>query len=250
MALDETKFDALLKAICDKGKEILINTGSESVENVLTLVDNIQKLEGGDRQGDISSRAQTFKDNYSNTIAGALQSELTSLFNDYQDFIGAKTNARWPAAAAHALILQHFIDNTKSVLRRNPSYDTSATEVGTGDHTIYRLTEDQKGIVIENSYLPLDIVLEIQSDQQDNIARFEEPFRFQATPQVSLLDNSAKFGGSSLPLLSPRNRDGPFISNHSWQLGQSSAAAIADPQSSRYHWKSKENILYNTPYQV
>ena len=218
----------------DLGKEIYINTGSEAVENVVTLVDNVAKLEGGDRKGALSDRAVRFMLDYTNSISSGLQAQLVLLFNDYQDFINSKQQSRWPAAAAQAEIFEHFITAGKSVKSREPAYDTIPTEQGTGNATIIRLTEDSRGFEIENAFLPLDITLEVQQDQQDRIERFEEPFLFEAPLLSNFLSPSGKFGGSNFPLLTPKNRDGDFVGNSSWQLGQSGGSPIATPDAASF----------------
>lgn len=249
MSLNEARFDLLVTAIMDLGKEILINTGKEAAENVVTLVDNIQKLEGGDRQGTLSARALRFKQDYANSISSALQSQFTTLMNDYQDFIDTQTQARWPASSAHGEAFEHFITAVKSVKSRQPAYDAIPTEVGTGNATIVRLTEDGRGYEIENAFFPLDIELEVQADQQDRIERFEEPFLFKAPLLTDFLDPSGKFGGSAFPLLTPTNRDGSFVGNASFQLGQASGAPIATPDAASFGaWEDSTGVYGSSRY--
>ena len=249
MSLNEARFDALVTAVMDLGKEIYIETGSEAVENVVTLVDNVQKLEGGSRQGALSDRALRFMIDYTNSISSGLQAQLVLLFNDYQDFIDSKVQARWPASESQGEIFDHFISAGKSVKSREPAYDTVPTEQGTGNATIVRLTEDGRGYEIENAFLPLDITLEVQQDQQDRIERFEEPFLFEAPLLSNFLDPAGKFGGTNFPLLTPINRDGDFISNSSFQLGQSGGAPIVVTDSSGFgDWVDSAGIYNSSKY--
>lgn len=249
MSLNEARFDALVTAIMDLGKEIYIETGSEAVENVVTLVDNIQKLEGGSRQGALSDRALRFMIDYTNSISSGLQAQIVLLFNDYQDFIGSKVQSRWPAAESQGEVFDHFIAQGKSVKSREPAYDTIPTESGTGNATIVRLTEDGRGFEIENAFLPLDITLEVQQDQQDRIERFEEPFLFEAPLLSNFLDPTGKFGGNNFPLLTPRNRDGDFISNASFQLGQSGGSPIAVPDAASFgDWVDPTGVYGSAKY--
>ena len=249
MSLNDAKFDALFVAINDLGKQIQFETGNEATENVLTLVDNIAKLEGGDRKGQISSRAEQFKDEFASNISSSVQQKLVLLMNDYQDLINSKVQSRWPAGAAHAEIFKNWDDNSKSVKSRQPAYDTSATEVGTGNATIIRLTEDALGYEIENAYLPLDIDLEVQSDQQSRVARFEEPFLFSAPLTSEFLNPAGKYGGSAFPLMTPLNRDGNFLTNHSWQLGQSGGSPIATPAAANFgDWEDAAGLYGSARY--
>lgn len=230
MALDtEPKFDALLVAIADLGKEAIYNFGSDAVENLVALTNAIGALEGGDGKGAIGQLATALKTQHANLYESSLGNQFVALLEDYQasaTLVNAKTIG-WPSN--HREVYDHFVTAGKTVQERAPVYDTVPTEAGVGDHTILRVTEDRFGQTIESAFLPIDITIEVLRDQANGLARFEEEFGFRAPQATNTLELSGRLPQFNSPILQALNRDGAFVKNASFQSGQSGGVAIADP---------------------
>ncbi len=228
MAMNETKFAANLRAIADLYKEGVVNFGKEtSGDNVVTLTETIKDLTGGDRQGDIGKAATGYKGDFSRVTKDRVKAMLEALILDYAHFIGAKVKSS--VAGAIPYIMQHLITQNISVKTRGITFDTSTTETGTGDADVYRLTKNEFGEIIESCYVPLDITIEVSKDQSDGLEPYEEEFQFSAPTAENLLEQSGFGFPETSPILRALNRDGNFIKNHSWQLGQTAGVAITDP---------------------
>jgi len=228
--LSHAEFSATLQAISDIGKEGYINYGTETAtHNVVDLSQVLKDLTGGDRQQAIDTEIEGYKQNYGFLHLELLANAFGLLFQDYLLFINSKETSLTTRGIQD--IKDYFTANSYALKSRAITYDPSATETGAGDHSVYRLTVDKDADSIEATFAPNTVSIRVTADQKEDLERFEETFEFFMPTAPSLLEMSGNgpVDGLSSPDFTAVNQDADFITNHSFQAGQSNGTPSATP---------------------
>jgi len=224
MPITKAEYTAKLIAIADLAKEGWFAFGSDAFENVVSLVEAIKDLPGGDFKTSIDRSADSYRAQF-----GALSTRhgapmLNNLFRDVLRLDGSEFS---DPLSGFGDIFDWHIDNLLTVDSRDIVFDGSPTETGVGDNSVARLTEDSDGEIIENGFCPLDVNLEITTDQTGGaVDRFEEQYEFGAAVFFDILDIPGRTSNPGAPIAAT-NRDGAFISNGSFQNGQAGGVAVS-----------------------
>lgn len=227
MAVSHSEFSTMLQKAADLGKESLINFGREASENVIALTEAIKENAKGDYAQDAAAAAATFRELFASIVGPqGLKDQFEPVFQSaLKDLIDNKGNL--DPASNWGRIYEYFLDNNYHVLSRGITFDTSATEAGTGSGDVYRLTTNQYGETVEGCSVPLNIGFACEVDETAGADPGEESFSIAGLRRgLDILDQGSTVSFESPRLIQSNNSDGDFLGDASFQLD---TAAVASP---------------------
>jgi hypothetical protein len=170
----------------------------------------------------VSNSATQYRTSKAGLIVGFLRSLLDPIMESYLSISGSEHAT---VEAGFQDIIDYFIDNTKTIARRNPTFDLTPTVTGTGTPTTRRLTVNDAGFIIESVYgesitLKADTV-------QPNVELGQETFKV-TTPRgfdiFSLDITGEKNSRAQASSLTSLNDDNSFIGSASMELADLATA--------------------------
>lgn len=257
MAYDQAKFTAQLQAAAKYFKEALIDFGRETAtNNVVALTQAIEAVsDEGSYSAELGVNARNTRTRYANTVgAKAIRDMFDPIFKSYlRDVIGASIDEKYSSLAGLRRIAEFFLFSSPGVARgtkysvksRGITRDTSASESGTGDGEVYRLTVDRFGENIESGVFPATINFTCIQSAGKGTYKGNEGFRIESPNWTDVLDQGLGVTNYPIGSIQSFNRSG-IVQDGSFGIG---TAADSDP-SSLGAWEDVDGTYGTAKYEI
>lgn len=252
MAISQADWITLFKAGCDLLGRSLIDYGREGLgsENVVALVNAIKTAAKADYSSEQQDAAAQFRADYADLVGPArIRAILNPIFSAFlQDLATNKRGFNNPEQNWNE-IYDSFIDRALYVTSRGITYDSSATASGTGNSTIYRMTEDHTGEPLEGGYYPCDTTIKCVIDEGDGAQPGAETYRIFADAMFDVLDQG--LGGSRNPATNiiSQNQDNLLSDGSFGALGADDDMSGSNPTLGG-SWVDSAGVVSDTHYAI
>lgn len=182
------------------------------------------------------NRAINSRLSYSRLLSGLIRSLFDPIFLGYLRV--AKKNATQINLTTFRDVVQYFLDTSRVIQRRNPTFDSSVSKTGTGDPSYRRLTVDENGQVIE-SLFPASTYITAKT-VSPNVNRFEEILEFRTESRIDLFSQkiaAESNGDGKKRTYTQKNGDHSSMTDLSFEFA--GAATSAGSLSSIGRWKDE-----------
>ena len=259
MVFDQAKFTSQLQAVGKLYKEALIDFGrATATNNVIDLVKAIELVANeGERATALGTAARRFRTQYSSLMSESnIRSHLDPIFRSYlRDVIGAAPDELQNIQGSWQRIYEHFLFTSPGVPRvpiyslrsRSINYGlTAASQSGTGNGIVKRLTIDPYNYEIEGAPCPFTVNFECVRDVNTGTEPGEEEFSVSGPGRTDILDEGSGVSNQARQLIASLNSDGDFLGNASFQ---DEGAANADP-SDLSDWIDPTGVYGSAKYAI
>ena len=191
------------------------------------------------------ARSIGFRTGYANYLQRQIRRVFDPIFLGY--LRAAKKDAQSITLESWRDLYDYWIDTSRVLQRRNPTFDSSIATTGTGNPTFRRLTVDREGQVIE-SLFPESTKIEVKQSSP-NTNSFEEVLEFRTEKRVdifSLQIAAESNGDGKKTTYTMQNGDGRFLLDASFEFAGTTVAKGSLTNIGSW----KDNIPTSTPNSV